>query len=119
MEQESEYKSSVSRDKKHVISDPETIRMIFQRDNLQILNILLREAKNIQELKEATGINPGTIKRNLDKLKIKHLVIEAGTKKSNYNITMRYYIASAEEFEINFNLPVEDIRPYLEKNEND
>lgn len=115
MEENTELSENGSRLKKQIITDPATIRALFQKDKLQILNILLREAKNIQQLKEATKINPGTIKRNLDDLIGLNLVKEAGIKKSSYNITMKYYIATAEEFEFQFKLPVDDIQPYIEK----
>jgi DNA-binding HxlR family transcriptional regulator len=119
MPQESEPNQFKAKDrlKKKVLGEPAEIRMILQKDKLQILNILLKEEKNIQQLKEATGINPGTIKRNLDDLIKNNLVFESAVKKSDYNITMKYYLAVAEEFEIKFAMPVGDLSIFLAKYE--
>jgi len=105
--------------KKMIFTDPKIIRIILHEQKLQILNILLKEMKNIQELKDLTGINPGTIKRNLDELMEVGLVEIAETKISNYNIKMKYYRAVGTQFELKFQLPVEDINQFFEKEKNE
>ncbi len=89
---------------KMVVTDPKVIRVILHEQKLQILQILLHEMKNIQELRELTQINPGTIKRNLDELMEYGLIFIAAIKKSDYNITMKYYRATANRIEISFQL---------------
>ncbi len=87
-----------------IVTDPKVIRVILHEQKLQILNILLHEMKNIQELKNLTQINPGTIKRNLDELMEYGLIFIAAIKKSDYNITMKYYRATANRIEISYQL---------------
>lgn len=87
-----------------VITDPKVIRVVLHEQRLQILNILIHNMKNIQELRELTQMNPGTIKRNLDELMEYGLIYIAAIKKSDYNITMKYYRATANRIEITFQL---------------
>ncbi len=89
---------------KLVLTDPRVIRVVLHEQKLQILNILIHEMKNIQELRDLTQINPGTIKRNLDELMEHGLVFIAAVKKSDYNITMKYYRAAANRIEISYQL---------------
>ncbi len=89
---------------KLVLTDPKVIRIVLHEQKLQILNILLHDMKNIQDLRDITQINPGTIKRNLDELMEHGLVYIAAIKKSDYNITMKYYRATANHIDISFNL---------------
>ncbi len=89
---------------KLVVTDPKVIRVVLHEQKLQILNILVHDMKNIQELKELTNINPGTIKRNLDELMEHGLIYIAAIKKSDYNITMKYYRATANRIEISYQL---------------
>jgi hypothetical protein len=96
--------NSIPIQEKIIVSDPKLIRIILHEQKLLILNEILREMKNIQELKEMTGLNPGTVKRNLDELIENQLVQIVAIKKSDYNITMKYYQAVAKEFEIHFTL---------------
>jgi len=90
---------------KLVLTDPKVIRVVLHEQKMQILKILLHEMKNIQELREITRINPGTIKRNLEELMAYGLIYIAAIKKSDYNITMKYYRATANRIEITFELP--------------
>ncbi|OLS12614.1 MAG: hypothetical protein RBG13Loki_3759 [Promethearchaeota archaeon CR_4] len=89
---------------KLVLTDPKIIRVVLHEQKLQILNILLHDMKNIQEIREATGLNPGTIKRNLDELMEYDLIFIAAIRKSDYNITMKYYRAAANRIEISYHL---------------
>ena len=102
-------------EKKIIFTDPKIIRIILHEQKLQILNILLKEMKNIQELKDLTAINPGTIKRNLDELMEVGLVEVAETKMSNYNIKMKYYRAVGTQFELKFQLPLENLDEFFDK----
>lgn len=97
--------NSIPIKEKIIVSDPKLIRIILHEQKMLILNAILREMKNIQELKEITGLNPGTIKRNLDELMEFKLVQIMSIKKSEYNITMKYYQAVAAQFEIHFTIP--------------
>ncbi len=89
---------------KLVLTDPKVIRVVLHEQKLQILNILIHEMKNIQELRDLTQINPGTIKRNLDELMEYGLIFIAAIKKSDYKITMKYYRATANRIEVAFQI---------------
>ncbi len=100
---------------KLVLTDPKEIRVVLHEQKLQIMKILVHEMKNIQELREMTHINPGTIKRNLDELMAHGLVYIAAIKKSDYNITMKYYHATVHRIEISFKLGWKRLRNPPEK----
>jgi len=59
----------------------------------------------IQDLRQSIGLNPGTIKRHLDDLKLHKLVFESRIEKNDYNITMKYYRAVAKSFKIKVQIP--------------
>jgi DNA-binding transcriptional ArsR family regulator len=94
------------------ISDPKVIRIILHEQKMLILHELILNMKNIQELSDATKLNPGTVKRNLDELIENHLVHVAEVRKSEYNITMKYYEATMKKIKIRFDLPLEDVEKY-------
>jgi DNA-binding PadR family transcriptional regulator len=91
-----------------IIEDPELVLIVMHDIKRMILDLITRKAMNIQELREATNVNPGTIKRNLDDLEKNHLIFVADTKWNEYHIKMKYYHAIAKKFIINFQIPQKD-----------
>jgi predicted transcriptional regulator len=87
------------------ITDPSLILVILHEKKKILLNLLFTRAMTIQDLKNATKINPGTIKRHLDDLTKHNLVYVEETKRNDYNIIMKYYRATARSFLINIRLP--------------
>lgn len=88
-----------------LVTDPSLVLVILHEKKRQILNILLNEEMNIQDLKKATGLNPGTVKRHLDDLIKNNLVFISSIKINDYNIKMKYYRALAKKIKISITLP--------------
>jgi len=86
------------------ITDPSLALIVFHEKKKMILKMLLEKAMTIQDLKKATNLNPGTIKRHLDDLVKNELVFVAQVKYSDYNIRMKYYRATAKNFIINIKI---------------
>ncbi len=59
----------------------------------------------IQDLRIATDINPGTIKRYLEDLQQHKLVFVESISENEYHIKMKYYRAIARSFVIKFRVP--------------
>lgn len=88
-----------------VIKKPEQILQIMHEKKQLILLQLFNHALTIQELKQKTGLNPGTIKRYLDQLMKEELVFVEYSKRNEYNILMKFYRTTAKKFRINMLLP--------------
>ena len=102
--------SDASRDQDSIadekrIHDPELALKIMHGEKMQLLHHLVKEAYNIQELKNLTNMNPGTIKRHLDDLCKAKLVFIQRETKNDYNIRMKFYRARAKKFIIEFTVP--------------
>ncbi|MBY8999629.1 MAG: winged helix-turn-helix transcriptional regulator [Candidatus Heimdallarchaeota archaeon] len=80
------------------LSDPCTVAIIFHEKKGLILRLLIEKEMTIIELKHATGMNPGTIKRHLDDLLKCDLIRISKEKLSEYSIVMKYYRAVAKKF---------------------
>ena len=90
------------------ITDPALVVQVMHDKKQHILKEIFQRGRTIQELKNLTGMNPGTVKRHLDEL-LKHgLVAVEKELRNEYNILMKYYRTTAKHFEIHFLLP-EDI----------
>ena len=61
------------------------------------------------DLKNATGENPGTVKRHLDDLVDKKLIVQTRIEKNIYGIKVKYYRATARQFVFNIKWPEEEI----------
>jgi len=86
------------------ITDSSLALIVLHEKKKMILKMLLEKAMTIQDLKKATNLNPGTIKRHLDDLVKNELVFVAKVKYSDYNIRMKYYRATAKNFIINIKI---------------
>ena len=71
------------------ISDPEKILIILHDKKREILKCIFQEGKTIQEIRDETGINPGTIKRHLTDLEKSGLVFLEAIKRNDYNIKIQ------------------------------
>ena len=84
-----------------VIIDPSAVSIIYHEKKSQILKLLVDKEMTIIDLKHATGMNPGTIKRHLNDL-LKHKLIRISKEQlSEYSIVMKYYRAVAKRFRFN------------------
>ncbi len=91
-----------------LITSPEIARILLHDDKKRILTLLIqKDEMTIQELTNATAINPGTIKRHIDDLIRNKLAFKSNQKRSEYNVKMKYYSAVAKEFTIKIHIPKE------------
>ncbi len=84
------------------LTDPCAVPIIFHEKKGQILKLLIKKEMTIIDLKHATGMNPGTIKRHLDDLLLYKIISISKEQLSEYSIMMKYYRAVAKKF--NFNI---------------
>ncbi len=87
------------------ISDPEVVSVLFHKKKQAILKLLMRGEKNIMDLKKELKMNPGTIKRHLDDLRVKELVAEPRIVINKYGIKEKYYHATAKRFIVHVEWP--------------
>ena len=88
-----------------IITDSSLVLIVLHDKKKLILEHLLEKDMTIQDLRQTIGLNPGTIKRHLDDLKLHNLVFESRIEKNDYNITMKYYRAVARSFKISIQIP--------------
>ena len=82
------------------ISDPEILQILAHEKNQLLLNLLIEQEMTIIDMKNETNLNPGTIKRHLNKLIEKGLIFQSRIETNKYGIRMKFYRATAEQFEI-------------------
>ena len=88
-----------------VITNPETVPVLFHAERQRILRCLIQEEKTIQELSGELHLNPGTIKRHLSALTACDLVRPSKILVNQYGIKMKYYRAVAKEYVISLRWP--------------
>ena len=84
------------------LTDPCAVPIVFHEKKGKILKLLIDKEMTIIDLKHATGMNPGTIKRHLDDLLMYDIIRISKEQLSEYSIMMKYYRAVAKKF--NFNI---------------
>ena len=85
-----------------ILTDPVAVSVVFHEKKSRILKLLVKKEMTIIDLKHATGMNTGTIKRHLDDLLRCNLIYISKEQLSEYSIVMKYYRAVAKKF--NFNI---------------
>ncbi len=83
------------------LTDPCAVPIVFHEKKGQILKLLIKKEMTIIDLKHATGMNPGTIKRHLDDLLLYEIIHISKEQLSEYSIMMKYYRAVAKKFSFN------------------
>jgi DNA-binding transcriptional ArsR family regulator len=79
------------------VKDPSAVPIVFHEKKAAILKLLIEKEMTIIDLKHATGLNPGTIKRHLNDL-LEHGIIQLSrTEISDHSIVMKFYRAVAKE----------------------
>ena len=87
------------------LTDPCAVPIVFHEKKGQILKLLIEKEMTIIDLKHATGMNPGTVKRHLDDLLQYDLILIAKEQLSEYSIMMKFYRAKAKKISFNINWP--------------
>ena len=88
-----------------IITDSSLVLIVLHDKKKLILEHLLEKDMTIQDLREAIGLNPGTIKRHLKNLLDHKLIFSPRTATNDYNIKMTYYRAVAKSFKISIQIP--------------
>ena len=88
-----------------LITNPETVPILFHPKKKEILTLLILKNMTIIDLKHATGLNPGTVKRHLTDLFNHNLVFISHEKVNEFGIVMKYYRASSKTFHIKIDWP--------------
>lgn len=87
------------------LAEPCAVPIVFHEKKGQILKLLIKKEMTIIDLKHATGMNPGTIKRHLDDLLQYDLILISKEQLSEYSIMMKFYRAVAKKFVFNIEWP--------------
>ena len=90
---------------KMVITNPEAVSIIFHEKKGEILKHLIYREMTLIDLKYATGLNPGTVKRHLKDLLEHELIFISRERINEFSIVMKYYRASAKSFIFNIKWP--------------
>ncbi|MFX0090681.1 MAG: winged helix-turn-helix domain-containing protein [Candidatus Hodarchaeota archaeon] len=90
-----------------LIVDHEAVPILFHPKKQMLLKLLVENEMTIIDLKRATGMNPGTVKRHLNDLLEKGLVKQSRIEINRYSIAMRFYRATAKQFIISIKWPLE------------
>ena len=97
--------SSYHPKKTQIIQDPGIIK-IFDHDRMkEILNLVYENDLTIMEISEKMDINPGSIKRYIDKLVAAKLIMPSKIEMNKYHIKLKYYRISALNFEFVWQWP--------------
>ncbi|TFG13584.1 ArsR family transcriptional regulator [Candidatus Thorarchaeota archaeon] len=84
-----------------VISDPKTIKILFEPTRAAIVfKYLSNVPMTVKQLADALDKNPGTILHHIDKLKKAGLVVQERTEQTPTGITQRFYRTSAREYRL-------------------
>lgn len=95
--------SEINKDK--VISSPDTVPVLFHDKRLEFMKLLIEKEMTIIDLKNATNLNPGTIKRHLTNLVEHGLVIQTRIETNIYGVKMKFYRATAKQFIVDIKWP--------------
>ncbi|MFX0095335.1 MAG: winged helix-turn-helix domain-containing protein [Candidatus Hodarchaeota archaeon] len=81
-----------------MITDPKNVSILYHEKKPIILEMLIEQEMSIIDLKNATGWNPGTIKRHLDDLVERGFISQTRIERNIYGIKVKYYRAKAKQF---------------------
>lgn len=87
------------------ITNPDAVPVLFHEKKQLLLQLIIEKEMTIIEIKNVTGINPGTIKRHISDL-VKYGLANLSREETNiYSIKMKFYRATAKSFVINLKWP--------------
>lgn len=86
------------------LTDPGIILIVLHDKRMKLLKMILEQPMTIQDLRKATKINPGTVKRHIEELMEYGLVFIEKVEFNDYNVKMNFYRAIAKNFRINIEI---------------
>lgn len=90
---------------KIAFSDPNVVSSLFHPQKQLILKELIEEEHTIYDLKLILKINPGIIKRHIDDLLDKNLILQTHTEVNELGLNLKFYRAVAKNFIIHLEWP--------------
>jgi len=100
-----EQKEKYEQQEEIIISNPEVVPILFHEKKGSILKMLIDKEMTIIDIKNKTGMNPGTIKRHITDLLKHNLIFISREKINDYSILMKFYRARAKKFIIKITWP--------------
>ncbi|MHA1304965.1 MAG: ArsR family transcriptional regulator [Candidatus Heimdallarchaeaceae archaeon] len=89
-----------------LITDPAAVPILFHEQKGMILKLLIEREMTIIDLKNSTGLNPGTVKRHINDLLKYGLVFIDRVQINEYSIAMKFYRAKAKKFVFKIEWPI-------------
>jgi DNA-binding transcriptional ArsR family regulator len=83
-----------------IITDPDTVPILFHPEKQKLLRFLIQDEYTIIALSKMTDMNPGTIKRHLTDLVTYGLAVQSRDDQNEYGIKMKFYRATAKKYRI-------------------
>ena len=81
-----------------LLLDAKVVNSLFHPKKQLILKELIKEEHTIYDLKLILKINPGVIKRHIDDLLDKKLILQTHTAVNQLGLNLKYYRAVAKKF---------------------
>jgi len=81
-----------------VLSDPKVVNSLYHPKKQLILKELIKEEHTIYDLKLILKINPGVIKRHIDDLLDKKLILQTHTAVNKLGLNLKFYRSVAKKF---------------------
>jgi predicted ArsR family transcriptional regulator len=89
-------------------TDPGVVASLFHPQKQLVLEELIKAERTIYDLKRMLNLNPGIIKRHIDDLLAKNLIVQTRTGTNEMGMNLKYYRAVAKKFKIRLEWPTED-----------
>lgn len=88
-----------------LVNDPQIIPLLLNDQKWLILEKLIQTPKTIRQLSDELHINPGTIKRHIEDLLVKRLIVPSKAEMNEHGITLKFYRAVAKKYIIHLEMP--------------
>ena len=87
--------------------NPEVVDSLFPPQKQLILRELMKEERTIYYLKVSLNLNPGIIKRHIDDLIEKKLVLQTRIGINDMGMNLKFYRAVAKRFIVHLEWPIQ------------
>src|SRR5271157_322159 len=81
-------------------TDPDVVGSLFHPQKQLILEELIKNERTIYDLKLLLKLNPGVIKRHIDDLLAKKLIVQTHIGINEMGMNLKYYRAVAKKFKV-------------------
>ena len=84
---------------------PSKVNILFHNKRHRILSSLVEKEMTVYDLKTSLNLNPGVVKRHIDKLLEADLIVQTRITTNDFGMNLKYYRARATRFLINLEWP--------------